>query len=374
MKQSFAQIVKESKEELENKFFNKVPSWNITRNKIIIPGSLCVEQCSSEETALYKGKLALRISPADKSVADLTGGMGIDSWAFARTGRKVRYNEMNVDLATAAKANFMVLGLDNIFVTSEKIGPENIANILSNKEEYGLIYIDPARRNREGKKVFLIEDCQPDVLSLKDKIFEKTENILLKLSPMADLTMIARRLGPEVREIHVVESGKECKEVLVWLSKGWTEEYRIFVYANNSTFSFTRTEENEAKVSLPLYEEDMRGLMLYEPGPAMMKAAPFKLLCQRDNLVQLGVSTHLYLSREKGKEIINVMPFNGKSIKLLGKQYPNCEVTAKNIMMTSSELRKKLGSLGGAHTHIYGVKCDFANHESVKLLLITKQA
>lgn len=369
MKQSFAQILDASAEELRKKLFRKVPSWESA--DIRIPGSLCVEQCSSEETGLYKATLADRIAGKDGLIVDLTGGLGVDSWAFAQSGRPVIYNEMNTVLADAARSNFAELGICNINVISKTIMLHNIGTILNTNNKASLIYLDPARRNQQGRKVFLIEDCQPDILGLKDEIFKKTDNILVKLSPMADITMVAERLGECVREIHVVEAGRECKEILVWMRKGWSGGYSITASGKDGSFSFRKDDEAAAEVSLPSDISDFNGRFLYEPGPALMKAAPFKLICQRFGMKKAGHFSHLYISSSTGRKIVDVMPFNNMNVKVLGKSFPKCEVTARNIRMSSDDLRRKMGVSSGGDVHIFATTCDYTDGRSEKVFIVT---
>ena len=56
----------------------KLPSWAKTEG-ILFPPKLSLEQCSSEQTALYKQQLVERLLPEGRQkMVDLTGGFGID--------------------------------------------------------------------------------------------------------------------------------------------------------------------------------------------------------------------------------------------------------------------------------------------------------
>ena len=146
--------------------------------------------------------------------------------------------------------------------------------------------MDPARRSETGKKVFLIEDCSPDVLTLRSDIFSHCRHILLKLSPMADITMACTRLGSTCREVHVVAYGGECKELLIWMDKEWSGEYEVkavelpadYPTSDESSFTFKPAEEKTAAVRFAVPEDSG---YLFEPGKAMMKSGCFNLISER---------------------------------------------------------------------------------------------
>jgi hypothetical protein len=194
---------------------------------MIFPIKLSAEQCSSTATATYKAELAERICDRQTwKIADLTGGLGVDTWHFSKHATEVLYNEMQPSLCEAAEYNFHILACDNITISN------NIADMVSVPEMLesfrpDIVYLDPARRGDGGKKVFLIEECTPDILTLKDCIFKTCRNILVKLSPMAYISMVCSRLGHTCREVHIVAAEGECKELLVWMDREWNDEYSI---------------------------------------------------------------------------------------------------------------------------------------------------
>jgi hypothetical protein len=246
--------------------------------------------------------------------------------------------------------------------------------------------MDPARRGEGGKKVFLIEECTPDVLTLKDLIFRHCRHILIKLSPMADITMVCDRLGSTCREVHVVATGGECKELLIWMDREWSGEYTITAVELPSGYpdmepallSFYSSEEKIATAST-MPRNDVSGF-LFEPGKALMKAGCFNLIANRFGLMKLGVSTHYYVTESAAKAdelkpygkvymIISVLPLDKRSIKAAGAAYPRAEVTARNIPMDTETLRKKLGVTSGDDAHIFGLKSDTLGN----LLIITQR-
>ncbi|MBO5941663.1 MAG: hypothetical protein J6Q63_00070 [Bacteroidales bacterium] len=376
------------------KLKGKVQEW-FSNPDLIFPVGLSAEQCSSSATGIYKSGLALRIADGKPfGLADLTGGLGVDSWYFSKKAEQVWYHEMQEKLCMAAEHNFQSLNAENIIVRNVISTPETIDRILSEARP-DIVYMDPARRGEGGKKVFLIEECTPDVLTLKEQIFRHCRHILLKLSPMADITMACSRLGGKCREVHIVATGGECKELLIWMDREWAGEYTItavelpscYPAMDPATFSFSGSEEKIATAStrprndvLREPQAQSRDLFLFEPGKALMKAGCFNLIANRFGLMKLGVSTHYYVTESAAKAdelkpygkvymILSAQPLDKRLIKAAGAAYPRAEVTARNIPMDTETLRKKLGVTSGDDAHIFGLKSDSLGN----LLIITSR-
>ena len=384
------------------KLKGKVQEW-FSNPDLIFPVGLSAEQCSSSATGIYKSGLALRIADERSfRLADLTGGLGVDSWYFSKKASQVWYHEMQEKLCMAAEHNFQSINAENIIVRNVISTPETIDGILSEARP-DIVYMDPARRGEGGKKVFLIEECTPDVLTLKEQIFRHCRHILLKLSPMADITMACSRLGTTCREVHIVATGGECKELLIWMDREWVGEYTItavelpsgYPEMEPAAFSFCSSEEKIATASTRPRNDvilssraesslssraESRDLFLFEPGKALMKAGCFNLIAERFDLMKLGVSTHYYVTESAAKAdelkpygkvymILSAQPLDKRSIKAAGAAYPRAEVTARNIPMDTETLRKRLGVTSGDDAHIFGLKAD----PLVNLLLITRR-
>ena len=382
--------------ESRRKLKGKMQEW-CDEPRLVFPRRLSAEQCSSSATGAYKADFASKIV-SDFKLADLTGGLGVDSWFFSKKASQVMYCEMLPELCKAAQHNFGVLGAGNITVRNVAVSAESGAadDIFRSPKEIlsdfmpDIVYMDPARRGEGGKKVFLLEDCLPDVLTLKDEIFKFTKHILLKLSPMADITMVCERLGSTCREVHVVAAGGECKELLVWMDKEWDGDYMIHAVELHKddepgVFSFSPAEEKACSTvagKIPAMGSDgiPHGsgesiLYLFEPGKALMKAGAFNLVAERLGLAKLGKSTHYYIFsgdaqsnledglrqlKRHGKvfRIMRLEPLDKRTIKAFGKDFPKAEVTARNIPMDTDTLRKKLGVASGDDAHIFGLKSD----------------
>lgn len=406
--------------EVRRKLRDKVPEWYAV-SSLVFPFRVSGEQCSSTATARYKASVAsalastltltpqpallaknagCHVSPdaaastfAQKRwlsgtagrLADLTGGLGVDSWAFAQVFGEVLYNEMRPELAQAATHNFRELGITNITVRNYALVPggsvipseapsvipseASVSHILGDFRP-DVLFLDPARRAADGRKVFRLEDCQPDVLQLLPELLAACPRILLKLSPMADITLVCKQLGC-VKAVHVVAADGECKELLLVLEKDWLGPHTLTIVEDGAVLKIPGQAGNdEVRVmagseSIVIPGSD-RVSVLFEPGKALLKAGVFDLPCHF-GLSKLGQHTHLYTGEEVPEElrpfgktfkILEMMPLDKRAIKTIGQKYPQADVTARNIPLTSDQLRAKLGVRSGGDVHIFGVKID----------------
>ena len=363
----------------------KLPSWS-ENDELLFPKRLSLEQCSSELTALYKRTISRKdaktqsrdasMAPAIKHIdtslhrilVDLTGGMGVDTSFLSDNFDETIYVESQAELCELAEHNFKVLK-KNIKVVNAKA-----EDFLTQCEEVDCIYLDPARRDEYGRKMVSLHDCSPDVAELQDLLFEKTNTVIVKLSPMLDIDIIKKELN-NIKEIHVVAVKNECKEVLVLCqrttdngqqtsSKACSQLITIDLRENWS-FTFSEDEEQEA---VPTFADEI-GKYLYEPGVACMKAAPFKLLSQRFNIKKLHRNSHLYTSDElvtdfpgRTFEVINVVPFDKKARKILSQQTTDngqqslskVSIAVRNFPLSAEELRKHLSFKDGDDFYIFG--------------------
>lgn len=356
----------------------KLPRW-FADTSLVYPTRLCTEQCSSEKTAALKARIITgRIAGGPVRVADLTGGLGVDCEAFARAGCEVLYNEMEPALSDAARHNFKVLGVSALIRSSEVL-PGIVSDILDGFVP-DIFFLDPARRAADGRKVFRLEDCRPDILRLRDELFGICRHILVKLSPMADISLIASQLGC-VREVHVVAAGGECKELLVWMDRGHlAAEYKLICWESSLSgfVSFEADSSAEASSEAVFCSgPDAVSGWLFEPGKSLTKAGLFKTLSQRLALSKLGVSTHLYVTgsptdelRSLGKlfRIGQVLPMTSRTLKEAGRIIGEGEVSSHNVPISSDALRKRLGVKPSPTAHIFAAHLDLP---SSNILIVT---
>lgn len=386
--------------EARSKLRHKVPQWHAVPS-LQYPKVLSAEQCSSTETARYKASLLSHFpslstktansvdkpgeSPTcppkhpvsvDKPdgvveglrVADLTGGLGVDAWTFCQVAEEVLYNEMDTELCRAAEHNFRELGVKNVVLRNRMVEPGTVMDILGGFEP-DVLFLDPARRGDGGRKVFRLEDCSPNVLELLPELYDACPSIMLKLSPMADITAVCRQLAG-VKEVHVVEADGECKELLLILEKGFEGDYGLYLYANGTVTEIPDQVGDDARGKVVdnagrsgRQGADISNGVLFVPGKGLMKTGAF-WWPETFGLKQLAASTHMYIGGAKVPEleafgkfynIVETVPLNNRSIKDIGKKYPEADVTARNIPMTSDELRKRLGVRSSDGTvHIFG--------------------
>ena len=373
-KRSFSDILSDISEAGSARMRRKVPEWADVPG-IEYPSRLCTEQCSSSATAAFKAALVRRIRPECRLLADLTGGLGVDSYFFSKVCSQVIYNEMDPELAAAVERNFGRLGVTNVSFSSVEVNAETLPGLVADGPD--VIYLDPARRSAAGRKVFLLEDCSPDLLSLRDGLLAAAPDVLAKLSPMADIAMVCRRLGENVREVHVSGTGGECKELLVWMQRGWNGGCTI----EAEGLRFSAQEEGGAAPRLLPGRPAPAGV-LFEPAATLLKAGCFNLLCDRLGLFKLGRSTHLYYTEapkdgleQYGKlfSVKEILPFDGRSVKALGKALPRCSVTARNLPISSDELSKKMGVTPGGDAHVFAFTADYSGSPSERLMAVTER-
>ena len=366
--------------EARRKLRGKLPSW-LEVPSLHFPYTLAAEQCSSEETAAYKAMLLT--SPGDMhsslcSIADLTGGLGVDSWAFAKAGLEVLYNDMRPELVEAARHNFAELGIRNVRFSCAEVKSGSIDTILGDFKA-DAVFLDPARRDSAGGKVFRIADCSPDVTALLPELFSHVRFVLVKLSPMLDISLGAAELGRCVREVHCVGAAGECKELLFLLDREHDGDYGITVYEDGGRFSFNPSDEAG---SVACYSPSCEaGSWLFAPGKALLKSGCFKLISQRFGLAKVGVNAHFYLADDtlaelgplgKWFRVLEAVPLDKRGIRDIGRRYPGADVTARGVHISSEELKKRLGSASGSGSAAGGAVHVFAVHHdsSGKNLLI----
>lgn len=329
---------------------DKIPSWYSPN--LIFPPALSIEQSSSEETARFKTTLF-----AGKHLADLTGGMGIDSFFWAKVFREVDYVEQNETLIPIAQHNFGVLKADNI-----RIHHETAEVFLEQTDtHFDLIYIDPARRDEHKNKVFRLSDCQPNVVELLPILFSKTNKILVKTAPMLDITEAIRQLGC-VTQIWITALHNECKEVLYLLEKEHVPtENKIPISAVHlaprlTTFTFTKKEEEQAEDNYALPQQ-----YLYEPDAAIFKAGAFKVFGARFGLSKLHPNTHLYTANTyqpevPGRifEIVDTVKYDARAVlKVIPEAKAN--IAARNFPDSIENIRKKLKLKDGGDWYLFAV-------------------
>ena len=358
----------------------KVPSW-AECDELIFPRQLSLEQSSSELTARYKAELICDfMGNKPFNHIDLTGGMGIDCYFIAQHTQKSHYVELNPELCQIAQHNFAYLN-PNISVyntTAENfISQLTTVNSQQPTQLSTLIYLDPARRGDHGQKLISIADCQPNVIELLPQMFALTDKVVVKLSPMLDITRAIGELS-HIEKLYVISVGNECKELLLLINKEYktnTEIYAINIdNKGNKSNILKGTIPSESQINIS--HARAVGTYLYEPYAAHLKSGLYKTIAQQYNCEKLHQHSHLYTSNSLNNdfpgrkfEVKEVIPFDKKSAKALFKSLPKANITTRNFPLTVSELRTQYKIKDGGETYIFATTL----YDESKVLIVCQK-
>jgi 16S rRNA G966 N2-methylase RsmD len=338
------------------KLKDKMPGW-VANERVFFPPSLALEQSSSEETAHFKASLV------KGKIADLTGGMGLDSYAFAKAGCEVDYIERQEDLSKITAFNHTQL---NAGIIRHHTG-DSLKWLSEQKESFDFLYIDPARRDGAGNKVVLLQDCEPNALELIHFINEKT-SLLIKTSPLLDLDRATKELQG-VEKIYIVCVKNEVKELLFLKTAQSSEDPSVEVIelslGNKQLFSGRKTTESETEIATGPVSN-----FLYEPHAGVLKGGFFKTVGK--GLLKIASNTHLYTSEflhtnfaGRAFEILAQGPLEKKWIHsvLPGLQ---ANISTRNFPIKADEIRKKFQLKDGGEFTLFAFR-DQANKNKVVL-------
>ena len=334
----------------------KLPTW-FSAEKIYYPPKVSIEQTSSEITANYKSKLL-----KGNTIVDITGGFGVDCYYFAKYFKEVIHCEIDAELSKIVAHNYQQLQQQTI-VTHCGDGIEFLKN---SPQSFDCIYIDPSRRNDLKGKVFLLKDCLPNVPEHLDFLFSKTNQILLKNSPILDITSAIKELK-YVREIEVVAVDNEVKEVLFLLEKGYVGAIlvkTINILKNKAqTFSFEWNEPAESEYSEPRS-------FLYEPNAALLKSGGFHQISTQLSVFKIHRHSHIYTSEHvvqfpgRTFKIDKIVGYDKKKlIKIISRKKAN--ITTRNFPKTVTQIRKELKINEGGSIYLF-----FTTNKDNQLIVI----
>lgn len=379
----------------------KLPQWASCEG-IVYPPHISMEQCSSQFTAQYKSEIAqtllapaatvrARVSDSAESVmqtaksafqlsdspesdtlvarssmVDLTGGFGVDFSYLARGFSQATYVERQRHLCDLAEHNMAALGLDQA-----RIVCGDGVEYLRQMDPVDFIYLDPARRDEHGSRTYAIEDCTPNVFELRDLLLAKSQYTLVKLSPMLDWRKAVADFDGTVREVHIVATGNECKELLLVLGQQVHEEPsapRVFCVNDNQRIDYDSAAYTQGLRigGKPLPEAKN---YLYEPNASIMKAGCFDLVEERFGVTQVGPSSHLFVSATpvadfpgRGFAIEAIGGMNKKDIKRLLNGTKQANIAVRNFPLTAPQLRKKLKLADGGPVYLFGTTMQGCDH------------
>ena len=322
----------------------KLSTWFSTKN-IYYPAKISIEQTSSENTAKYKSELI-----KGDSIIDITGGFGVDCFYFSKRFKNVTHCEINEKLSAIVKHNYQQLNIKNI----DTFSGDGIDFLKNTETNFDCIYIDPSRRNDIKGKVFLLKDCLPNVPENIDFLFTKTNQILLKNSPILDISSAISELK-FVKEIHVIALKNEVKEVLFLLEKEYQKDIKLktinILKEGSQEFNFNLKEEITST-----YSETLS--YLYEPNAAILKSGGFHQISKQLNVFKLHQHSHLYTSEKliefPGRifKVEHVLNYDKKKLKkLLPEKKAN--ITTRNFPKSVAQIRKETNLNDGGDSYIF---------------------
>ena len=322
----------------------KLPTWFSCKD-IYYPNKISIEQTSSELTAAFKAKIV-----TGNSIIDITGGFGVDSFYFSKHFKKVIHCEINSELSTNVKHNYQQLNAKNI----ETNAINGFDFLKETNDTFDCIYIDPSRRSDVKGKVFLLKDCLPYIPPKIDFFFTKANQILIKVSPILDITNTINELK-NVKSVHIVAVHNEVKELLFLLEKNYAESTNIIAVnigkSKTDEFSFEYQSKETSNFSEPLS-------YLYEPNSAILKSGGFHQISNKYNVHKLEENSHLYTSENfidfpgRAFKIVNILSYDKKKLK---KQFSKSKanITTRNFPKTVAQIRKEINIKDGGTNYLF---------------------
>ena len=371
----------------------KLPSWAAC-DGVVYPPHLNMEQCSSEPTARYKQQVARRwaerIPNASRtSMTDLTGGFGVDFSFTSRCFDCATYVERNASLCEVVGANLPRLGIRNAQVKCAEAEA-----VLEQTEPQTMIFLDPARRDEHGAKTVLIADCTPDVCQLLPSLMQKSQFVMLKLSPMLDWHKAIVDLDGKVREVHIVSADGECKELLLVLAPDGKSEVQVFcvdilskpdsqgVYPRSEfVYSIATNVQEEVMENNSKSENStsvqptnstfniQHSTFLFEPNASVMKAGCFDEIARAYGVSAISRNSHLFLSDREidgfpGRTfaIDAVTTMNKRQLRQTLSGMKQANIAVRNFPLSVAELRKRLKLNDGGDTYIFATTTSEGDH------------
>ena len=392
----------------------KLPSWAKNPN-IVYPPHLSMEQCSSQATAEYKANVAWHYVNAmqqatpnnserekgngDKkqvaecehtSLVDLTGGFGVDFSFMAAHFAQATYVERQSQLCQLVQHNLNALDMGHA-----KVVCAEAESHLKTMEKVSCIYLDPARRDKNGGKTVLIEHCSPDILQLLPMLLAKCGLLMVKLSPMLHWQLAIAQLqkhGAWVRQLHIVSVKNECKELLFLITDrqnhahslslsveqsgqlrptplenptpqqatGTANSTHITCYNDGHSFQYSLAEADATPQTI-LQTPPQAGMYLFEPNASIMKAGCFGVLCSRLGVQAIAPNSHLFVANNdlpdfpgRRFKLVATTSFNKRDLKAALQGISKANIATRNFPLKPEVLRKKLKLKDGGEHFLFG--------------------
>ena len=336
----------------------KVPLWAATEG-IVYPRHLSLEQCTSQYIAQYKASFIENRLGSGFKMADITGGMGVDCFFISRSAARTCYNEMSAELCSNTETNFKSLNRSDIEITCST-AEDYISKQQS--DSLDLIYLDPARRGDAGRKLISISDCQPDAVALQDDLLRIAPNVMVKLSPMLDVSRALTELK-HVSHVFIIGLEGECKEITLLLQRGFDTETTITAVDIKSDgtpeSAVSSAKSVDAALPMPIADAALLqpGTYISEPSAPYMKSSLFRTIAAQTGTALLHPDTHLFWSKEKPEsfpgrtfQIQGIIPFDKRSLSALVKTQANLSV--RNFPESAPALQRRLKLRDGGSRYL----------------------
>ncbi len=368
----------------------KLPSWFAMADKamgedksldvahfLVFPPHISMEQCSSEQTAKYKKSVLDRVlavvldqsRPRNAHFIDITGGFGVDFSYLAQGFAEATYVERQEHLCEIAKHNFPLLGLPKANVICKELeSPLQLPSLGVDLQET-VVFIDPARRDTNGNRTYAIGDCTPNILDFIGVLLKKTAVVMVKLSPMLDWHQTVEDInrasssGNAVREVHIVSTQNECKELLLVLSERYESALEVYCVNDDEVFVFTPGKANDS------ISESKNAEKLFVPNASVMKAGCFSELESRFGIKQIASNSHLFIGGEDVKgfpgrvfNILCITTMNKKELKKALDGIDRANISVRNFPLSPEQLRKRLKIKDGGDIYLFATTTDEEEH------------
>lgn len=366
--------------EMRRKTAGKMP-WFLHHPGFRFGTAQSAEQASNQNVALFHAFLIGH----NRSVLDMTAGLGIDAMTIAMRGNRVTAYELETERVEALRHNADILGINDLTV----VKGDSVLHLQQSEEHYDWIFVDPARRDSGNNRCFLLQDSLPDVVSHQDLLLAHADNVLIKASPLLDITQTLRDFS-NVRSIIILSYKNEVKEVLIHLSPGPAS------LVSSSPLSFSAEPEGEVKLpSSPLIqaidladgapafpdgapavrfrfiaggatqaaisyatsEAIAPGMYLYEAGAAMRKLQCASQICARyTDIKSMAKDSGLFVSETlhadfPGRICTVKAILSAKQLKALKDS--RCRIVSSCYPMSAADLRKKFRLKEGEDMTLY---------------------
>ena len=383
----------------------KLPSWFALADNVldegktldeshflVFPPHISMEQCSSEQTAKYKKRVLDRVLsslldqdwPRIAHFIDTTGGFGVDFSYLAQGFAEATYVERQEHLCEIARHNFPLLGLPHANVVCKELETPlellflgnglgtDLKRIRSEGEadlKETVMFIDPARRDTNGNRTYAIGDCTPNILDFIGELLKRTAVVMVKLSPMLDWHQTVEDInrasgsGNAVREVHIVSTQNECKELLLVLSERYESEMQVHCVNDDDVFVFTPSETKVVTF------EPKPSKKLFVPNASVMKAGCFSEIESRFGIRQIASNSHLFIGSEDvvgfpGRvfDIECVTTMNKKELKKALDGIDRANISVRNFPLSPEQLRKRLKVKDGGDVYLFATTDENDEH------------